>query len=141
MKDPGQALKDAYDTALQALPVNSQQVLFFKQLQESPSGRYMYISDYTATDDSAKDSFQTDCTITVNCVAPYHNAHGDITMADDIANEVLQKINVKAGSYLSLTGFFLITTTLDNSSEFIREENGVMASVRTLRFRHVIGES
>ena len=141
MKDPGQALKTAYSTALQVLSVNSKQVLFYKQVPESANDIYTYVSDYTMVDDSNKDTFQTECTITVNCVAPYHNAWGDITMVDDIADQVLQTINVKAGSYLSLTGFSLITTSLDNSSEFTREENGATASVRTLRFRHIIGES
>lgn len=141
MQDPSQALKNAYSTALNNLSVNSQQVPFYKYPKRPLGKKYMYIEDVGLVDDSPKDSYQTTATITVVIVAPYREGRSDTTMADDIANQVLQTINIKAGSYISLTGFFLITTSLENSSQFIREEKNGMAIVRTLRFRHIIGES
>lgn len=141
MKDPSVALKNAYKTALDNLSVNSRQTPFHKYLKEATATKYMYIAGLDIIDDSPKDSFQSIASITIACVAPFNNAYGDTSEADDIADQVNQTINVKAGSYLSLTGFFLITTSLENSSEFIREEKGETQLVRTLRFRHIIGES
>ena len=141
MKDPGQALKDAYSTALQALSVNSLKVPFYKTLKEAQGQYYMYVSDYTAVDDSNKDDFQTECTITVNCTYVGNRGYQDETFVDDMANQVLQTINVKATSYISLTGFSLITTSLDNSIELTGNSKDEAALIRALRFRHIIGES
>ena len=141
MKDPIEALKNGYQTALQAKSVSGFQVPFYKILAETHEDTYYHVMGTTVVDDSDKEDFQTECTITIGCVAPFNHNYPDVDKADEIANQALQTINVKAGSYIPLTGFFIITTSLDNSTSIIKEEPNGKASVRILRFRHIIGES
>jgi len=143
MNDPMKALKNAYDSALGNISVGSLQIPFYKVVNDSANEDYMYIQDFTMVESSAKDDYQTECTITIAIASNYNNAYGDIDSGDDIANKILQTINVKAGNYLDLTGdgFYVITTSLDNSTSAVRQEKDGTSLVRTLRFRHIIGES
>lgn len=142
MKSPAKALKNAYETALQALSVGGQQTHFFKSLKQATGPRYMYISDYTENQRSTKDAFGTEVTMGITCVAPFDGSNGQIDEADDMADQVIQTVVVEPGSYMSITGFYNIVITLDDSGmSRPREEQNGTASVRTLRFRHIIGES
>lgn len=142
MKSPAKALKNAYESTLQALTVGGQQTHFYKALKKVTNPRYMYISGYTATDVSDKDGFMTEVTLSVTCVAPYDGSNGQVDEADDIADQVIQAVVVKAGNYMNVVGFFIITLTLDDSGmSRPDEQQNETASIRTLRFRHIIGES
>ncbi len=148
MTDPTKALKDAYLAKLNLIVVNDKQILAFKKVPPTAHKNYIMIGLVTVVDDQDKDSFQSNCTVTVKCMSQYHGGHGETDQADDIANKVMELINTKAGSYLDLTadGFFIITTELDQSMDKIEtpvkgNKKSETEVVRILRFRHIVGES
>lgn len=97
---------------------------------------YIVLGEQTFVDDADKTVFGTEATQRVTVVTSFQSDHGGKKLMSEIADVVMQRIRVRAR--LPMTGFNMITSTLD-SYITLMEPTGTSTLMRAeLRFRHII---
>jgi len=142
MKDASAAIRTAYYTALNnVVSLNSSPVPFYDQVPSGTTYPYMYVSDFTCTEETTKDYFGWNATMTVVAAIKYSANYGGESDIDTIANQI-ENI-VRGGTTQSqpisfLPDFQNVITELDQSNFFKALAPDGIVFYRTLKFRHRI---
>lgn len=142
MNNPSVALQTAYYTTLTspAITVDGNTISVYSDMAPtSATGSYIVLGQQTFVDDADKTVFGTEATQNVTVVTVFDSDMGGKKLSSRIADVVMQRIRTRAG--LALSGFNMITSTLD-SYLTISEQSATKTIIRAeLRFRHIIEQS
>ena len=144
MKDTSTALRTAYFNALNnVITLNSVPVPFYDQVPSNALYPYVYVSDFTCTEETTKDAFGYNATITVVCAMKYDANYGGESDIDVIAGQVENIVRgaTPASEPLSfLPNFQHVITQLDQTNFFRAQAPDGVIFYRTLKFRHRVQE-
>lgn len=108
-----------------------------------PTANYPYIllgSQLTTETSFNKDVRITEVVFDVDVVTGFEGAFGGKSQAYDISEDIVNVIRKTPGSYLSLSGYKMLTATLE-SSIILQEQNEThILYINKLRFRHLISQ-
>jgi hypothetical protein len=138
MNNPSVALQTAYYTALTspALTVGGNTIPVYSDMAQNSATNYIVLGQQTIVDDADKEAFGSQMTQSVTVVTTFDSDIGGKKLSSQIADAVMQRIRTRAR--LALTGFNMITSTLD-SYVTISEKTSTTTVIRAeLRFRHII---
>ena len=138
MNNPSVALQTAYYTALTspALTVGGNTIPVYSDMAQNSATNYIVLGQQTIVDDADKEVFGSQMTQSVTVVTTFDSDIGGKKLSSQIADAVMQRIRTRAR--LALTGFNMITSTLD-SYVTISEKTSTTTVIRAeLRFRHII---
>lgn len=138
MNNPSVALQTAYYTALTspALTVGGNIIPVYSDMAQNSATNYIVLGQQTIVDDADKEAFGSQMTQSVTVVTTFDSDIGGKKLSSQIADAVMQRIRTRAR--LALTGFNMITSTLD-SYVTISEKTSTTTVIRAeLRFRHII---
>ncbi len=145
MKDCSTAIRTAYFTALNNnVTLNSVPVPFYDQVPSGALYPYIYVSDFTCTEETTKDSFGYDATMTIVAVMKYPANFGGESDIDLIAAQVENIIRgaTTASDPISfLPAFINVITDLEQTNYFRAEAPDGILFYRTLKFRHRVQEA
>jgi len=136
MKDPGYQILNAFYTALNghtSLPV-------YTMVPPNTALAYIYITDMTLTEDSAKDSYISNATLAVEICKAWDDQGSKKTVEDE-ANTIAQHVRTAIGAGLSMTGYSMIVCNLDSSAEYTEETETQKIHHKVLRYRMIIQET
>ena len=97
----------------------------------------MFVSQ-NVIEEPTKDDFGTEVVMDVDVVTGFEGSFGGKSMAYDIADDVVEAIRTRTANYLSLSGFSMVTTTLDSSIALQELTETHILYINKLRFRHKI---
>lgn len=144
MKDASKTIRTAYFNALNnVVTLNSVGVPLYDQVPSDSKYPYMYVSDFTATEDTTKDFFGQNVTITLVVAMKYPANFGGQSDIDTIASQVsaIVRGTITTSQPLSFTPDFQnVITQLDQSNFFKQEVADGIVFYRTLKFRHRISQ-
>jgi hypothetical protein len=142
MKDASKTIRTAYYNALNnVVTFNSAGVSFYDAVPSNAAYPYIYVSDYTAVEDTTKDFFGLNVTITLVVAMKYPANYGGQSDIDGIAAQVS---GIVRGTFTTsqplsfLPDFQNVITQLDQSNYFRQEVADGIVFYRTLKFRHRI---
>ena len=140
MKLPSKQVQIAYYTALNGnVTYNSAEVPVYDVVPTASSYPYIVLGDQIINDrPSTKDSFITDVTMQVDVVTGFEGNYGGKSQMYDISSDVTDIIRTRVP--LSLTGFTMITSTLDLASIIVEQTDTHILYINRIRFRHLIQE-
>lgn len=142
MKDSSKIIRTAYYNALNnVVTLNSAGVPLYDQVPSDSAYPYMYVSDFTATEDTTKDFFGQNITITIVVAMKYPANYGGQSDIDSISSQVsgIVRGTITTSQPLSFTPDFQnVITQLDQSNFFKQEVADGIVFYRTLKFRHRI---
>lgn len=142
MTNPSVALQTAYYTALTspAITIDGTTINVYSDMAPtSATGSYIVLGQQTFVDDADKEAFGTQATQNVTVVTVFDSDMGGKKLSSRISDVVMQRIRTRAR--LTLTGYNMITSTLD-SYLTISEQSATKTIIRAeLRFRHIIEQS
>jgi hypothetical protein len=139
LKDPAYELTKAYYTALKNNITVDGSIIPVSSVDDTNTGGHrIIIRENSVIENSVKDNFMTDVTQSVEVITEF-GKRGTKKKSYDIANLVMQKI--QTGTGLSMTGFEIIVTELDNAIDLEELDDGKKIFRRILRFRHEIDQS
>lgn len=142
MKDANKTIRTAYYNALNnVVRFNSAGVPFYDQVPSTAAYPYIYVSDYTATEETTKDFFGQNVTITLVAAMKYPANYGGQSDVDGIANQVATIVRgtLTTDQPLSFAPDFQnVITQMDQSNFFKQEVADGIVFYRTLKFRHRI---
>lgn len=81
-----------------------------------------------------------DVVFDVDIVTGFEGGYGGKSQAYDISDDVINLIRQTPGTYLSLDGFKIITTTLDSANILQDLDETHILYINKLRFRHIISQ-
>jgi hypothetical protein len=142
MKDASTIIRSAYYTALNnVVTLNSASVPFFDQVPSNTAYPYMYVSDFTCVEETTKDFFGWNATITIVAAMKYAANFGGQSDIDNIAGQIENIVRGSTTSSQPLSfapNFQNVITELDQSNFFKTEVADGIVFYRTLKFRHRI---
>jgi len=142
MKDPATAIRTAYYNALNnVVSLNSSPIPFYDQVPSGAAYPYIYVSDFTCTEETTKDIFGWDATITLVAAMKYTANYGGESDIDTIAWQIenIVRGGTTTSQPLSFSPDFLnVITQLDQSNFFKALAPDGIVFYRTLKFRHRI---
>jgi len=108
-----------------------------------PNADYPYI--LLGSQLTTETSFNTDVRITevvfdVDVVTGFEGAFGGKSQAYDISEDIINIIRKTPGNYLSLTGYKMLTATLESSLTLQEQDETHILYINKLRFRHLISQ-
>jgi len=144
MKDPATAIRSAYYTALNnVVTLNSSPVPFYDQVPSDSAYPYIYVSDFTCTEETTKDVFGWNATITLVAAMKYDANYGGQSDIDNVAGQIenIVRGSTTTNQPLSFSpNFQNVITQLDQSNFFKAMAADGIVFYRTLKFRHRIQE-
>ena len=143
MNLPSEELQKAYFTALNGqLSIGGSNVPVFDVVPPDTDYPYVHLAGMNVVESNFNiDKRITDIITDVDVVTGFDGSFGGKKQAYGISDQVIGIIRKVPGSYLSLSGFTMLTATLD--SAFVREEQNDTHTlfINRLRFRHKIQEN
>lgn len=140
MKDTAKAIRTAYYSALNnVVTLNSSPVPFYDQVPSGAAFPYMYVSDFTCVEETTKDVFGWNATITIVAAMKYTANYGGQSDIDNIAGQIENIVRGAATTSQPLSflpDFMNVITELDQSNFFKVEAPDGIVFYRTLKFRH-----
>jgi len=100
---------------------------------------FIYISDYTGVEDSAKDTYITRATILIEFVKAYREQGSKAAVNTDV-NTVIGIVRNKFASGLTMTGFTMTVTTVESINDFVEEDDEFKIYRKFVRFNLIIEE-
>ena len=144
MKDASKTIRTAYyNTLNNTTSLNSTPVPFYDAVPSDSSYPYIYVSDYTAVEETTKDVFGQNVTVTLVVAMKYPANYGGQADIDVIAGQV---IGIVRGTFTTsqplsfAPDFQNVVTQLDQSNFFKQEVADGIVFYRTLKFRHRIAQ-
>jgi len=141
MKDPGIELQKAYYSALDGnVTYNNNTVPVYDVVPAEPTYPYIQLRDKTTTQWSDKTHYGADVTQALSIIERFQGSFGSRDGVYSIQNDV-QPLIVDRPQPLSITGFQIITSTVE-STQFFRERTDTYTYYRVeCRFRHRIQQN
>lgn len=136
MEDPGQAILQAFYTALSGH--TTAQV--YTMLPPLTVFNYIWLGDVTNSEDSAKDRYISNATIAVDICHAYQN-QGSKKAVEDEASVIAQHIRTAVGRGLTMTGYTMHVCILDSTTEAVEETPTDKIFHKTLRYKMIIEET
>lgn len=135
---PADQLQRAYYTVLNTnVSYGGSVVPVYDEVPRNATYPYIELGDYTEGDDSSKSDFGFECTFSVTIVDRYDGSFGSNIKIYDIWDSVKGLIRTRPQG-LSLTGFSLISTTVDSSVKRSEKTDTHNYRILECRFRHQI---
>lgn len=145
MKDCSATIRSAYYAALNnQVTLNSSPVPFYDQVPSNTPFPYMYVSGFTCGEETTKDLFGYNATMTIVAVMKYPANYGGESDIDVIAGQVENIIRgaTTASDPISfLPDFINVITELEQTNYFRAEASDGIFFYRTMKFRHRIQEA
>lgn len=142
MKDASKTIRTAYYNALNNIvSLNSAPVPFFDQVPSNAAYPYMYVSDFTCVEETTKDVFGWNATITIVAAMKYPANYGGQSDIDSIAAQIEDIVRGSTTTAQPLSfapDFANVITQLDQSNFFKVSVADGIVFYRTLKFRHRI---
>jgi hypothetical protein len=142
MKDSSKIIRTAYYNALNnVVQFNSAGVPLYDSVPSNAAYPYIYVSDYTAVEETTKDFFGQNVTITLVVAMKYPANYGGQNDIDGIVSQVtgIVRGTITTSQPLSFTPDFQnIITQVDQSNYFKQEVADGIVYYRTIKFRHRI---
>ncbi|MGP8215798.1 MAG: hypothetical protein ACLQQ4_09570 [Bacteroidia bacterium] len=142
MKDSNKTIRTAYYNALNNIVTfNSAGIPFYDAVPSNAAYPYIYVSDYTAAEDTTKDFFGQNVTITLIAAMKYPANYGGQSDIDSLAGQIsaIVRGTLTTDQPLSfLPDFQNVITQLDQSNFFRQEVTDGIVFYRSLKFRHRI---
>jgi hypothetical protein len=140
MKDCATTMRSAYYTALNnVVTLNANPVPFYDQVPSDSAYPYIYVSDFTCVEETTKDVFGWNATITVVAAMKYPANYGGQSDIDKIAGQIeniVRGTSTTSQPLSFLPDFQNVITQLDQGNFFkVQVVDGVVF-YRTLKFRH-----
>lgn len=140
MKSTATPLQQAYFTLLSGNVNVNGVISVYDTIPEDPNYPYIQIADRTASDYVTKSSFGEEVTQSLSIVDRFSGSFGSRANINDVLDKVQQIIRARPVP-ISLAGFNVITSTLDNAT-FLRERTQTHTYFRyEVRFRHLIQQN
>lgn len=144
MTDCNKIIRTAYYNALNnVVQYNSAGVAFYDAVPSNAAYPYIYVSDFTAVEETTKDHFGQNVTITLVVAMKYPANYGGQSDIDGIANQVMGIVRGSATTSQPLSfapNFQNVITQLDQTNFFRQEVADGIVFYRTMKFRHRILE-
>ena len=143
MKLPSEELQKAYYTALNGnITSGGSNVPVFDVVPPGTDYPYVVLTGQNVVETN----FNTDKRITeivtdVDEVTGFDGSFGGKKQMFDISDQVIGIIRKVPGSYLSLQGFTMLTSTLDSTVSIQEQSETNVLFINRLRFRHKIQEN
>lgn len=110
MKDPSEKVLQAIYTALNGnVTVSGNTLPVYTVIPDSVENGYIYISDYTLSDDSLKDRFWTIGNVQIQIALNKADTGGSVKVLQQYSTEVLNALTPNVNSVLDLTPNFTNT--------------------------------
>jgi len=142
MNLPNKALQTAYYQALNGnISYDGSNVPVYDIVPKDADYPYIVFVSQNTIEDVTKDDFGTEIVFELDVVTGFEGSFGGKSQAYDISDDVVQAIRTRTANYLSLSGFTMITTTLDSSLILQEDYENYVLYINKLRFRHKIQEN
>ena len=142
MNLPNKALQTAYYQALNGnISYDGSNVPVYDIVPKDADYPFIVFVSQNTIEDVTKDDFGTEIVFELDVVTGFEGSFGGKSQAYDISNDVVQAIRTRTANYLSLSGFTMITTTLDSSLILQEDYENYVLYINKLRFRHKIQEN
>jgi len=142
MNLPNKALQTAYYQALNGnISYGGSNVPVYDIVPKDADYPFIVFVSQNTIEDVTKDDFGTEIVFELDVVTGFEGSFGGKSQAYDISNDVVQAIRTRTANYLSLSGFTMITTTLDSSLILQEDYENYVLYINKLRFRHKIQEN
>ena len=134
MKDPSNEVIKVFFTAL-----NGNTTLPVYTMVPDDVDSFILIGDYSGLEDSAKDTFIFDSTITIELVKRYSGQGSKKEVNDDV-NTIFGIVRDDFASGLTMTGFCMSVVTVGNIVDFVEEDDEYKIYRKIIRFNMIITE-
>ena len=142
MNLPNKALQTAYYQALNGnISFGGSNVPVYDIVPKDADYPFIVFVSQNTIEDVTKDDFGTEIVFELDVVTGFEGSFGGKSQAYDISNDVVEAIRTRTANYLSLSGFTMITTTLDSSLILQEDYENYVLYINKLRFRHKIQEN
>ena len=139
MNLPNKALQTAYYQALNGnISFGGSNVPIYDVVPDGDNYPYILLGSQNVIEDVSKDDFGTEIVMDIDVVTGFEGSFGGKSMAYDISDDVVNAIRTRTANYLSLSGFTMVTTTLDSSIALQELTETHVLYINKLRFRHKI---
>ena len=143
MKLPSEELQKAYYTALNGnITSGGSNVPVFDVVPPDEDYPYIHIVGQNVVESNFNsDKRITDIIMELDVVTGYDGSFGGKKAMYEISEDVIELIRQTPGNYVSLSGFTMLTATLDSSFSREEESQTHVLFINRLRFRHKIQEN
>lgn len=139
MNLPNKALQTAYYQALNGNISHSGNVVpVYDVVPKDADYPFIVFVSQNVIEEPTKDDFGTEVVFELDVVTGFEGSFGGKSMAYDISDDVVEAIRTRTANYLSLSGFTMVTTTLDSSLILQEDYENYVLYINKLRFRHKI---
>ena len=140
MKDPGIALRTEYKTLLSDIVYNNRLVPVYDVVPLNATYPHIKIGDRTLLDRSNKTWYGTEVTQQIQVIDRFPANYGSRTSVYTIVQQAKLRIR-KIRERLNITGFNVITATVDNENTIQELTDTYFYFRNILTFRHIIEEN
>jgi hypothetical protein len=140
MKDVSTTLRTAYITAITSLTdLSGSAVTLYDRVPSTASDKYAFFGSFTSIEWTDKTGYGMEVTQTINVICQYTMNAGGQKEIDHIGNQIVGFIRTRTTLDLS-PDFNMVTVTVDNINNSMREIDGGVEYLKSIRFRHLIKE-
>jgi hypothetical protein len=142
MNLPNKVLQTAYYQALNGnISYGGSNVPVYDTIPKDAEYPYIVLVSQDTNEEPTKDDFGYDISFELDVVTGFQGSFGGKSMAYDIAQDVINTIRTRTPNYLSLNGYTMVTTTLDNSFILQEDFETFILYINKIRFRHKLQEN
>lgn len=139
MKDVGYSLRKAYYSKLNgAVSLNASNVPVYDNVPNTAEYPYIQISNVSVSDNSTKDSFNSNCVVTVQVFTGTDGTNYSKADADNISNQVMQLLINRSSLPDASPDFKVITNILESTSYIESQFDGFYEVRKVIRIRNIV---
>lgn len=139
MKDVGYSLRKAYYGKLNgAVSLNATVVPVYDNVPDTASYPYIQVSNISVIDDSTKDSFNSNCVVTVQVFTGTDGTNYSKSDADAISNQVMQLLINRSSLPDASPDFKVITNLLESTGYIESQFDGFFEVRKVIRIRNIV---
>ena len=139
MKDVGYSLRKAYyDKLNNSVTLNGNPVYSYDNIPDNAIHPYIQISNISVVDDSTKDSFNSNCIVTVQVFTGTDGTNYSKADADNISNQVMQLLLNRSSLPDASSDFKVITNSLESTGYLESQFDGFYEVRKVIRIRNIV---
>ncbi|MCF2517127.1 hypothetical protein [Dyadobacter sp. CY351] len=140
MKDPTKPLMIGYNTLLSGITVSGREVGYYRLQAPYPAKNPMIVlTGFLALNDNTRNTFKCDATVDLMIITSFEGDFGNGELADDIANEVLQRVIPEPGkSGVSAAGFTVASATCRGIKDYQYNRDDRTVYEKRITIEHLI---
>jgi hypothetical protein len=136
MKDSALAIRTALVSKITALGYS-----VYDRVPKAATYPYVWIYNQTQSPATVDGDFGVEAFANVDIVQGYSVDYGQAKAVDDIATAIIQAVATWPSSYFAVTGYELVSCTLDGTNTIIEHTPSEVIYTKTIRFRFLMYES